>query len=113
MTIKSMPTAFTDRGYTAEEITLDFKVDRISRTVTIPKGTACVKLDESKEGWVVQDLSFIEDKNSILYSDADIYGIRLPSEKIANSTPVSKEEYDRTEAAQNRAMGKQVDRQRG
>lgn len=37
---------------------------------------------------MVDDLSFIENKRGIMYSDADIYGIRVPEDKIANIEPV-------------------------
>lgn len=32
--------------------------------------------------WVVDDLSFIEDKRSIVFSDADTYGIPLPADAV-------------------------------
>jgi len=103
-----MPTPSTHSGYTTEELTIEFRPSAalITRTVVVPAGTACRKLDDGPKGWVVDDLTFIRDKHSILYSDADLYGIRIAEDKITNIRPVSAEEYARTQRAQDEAMGK-------
>lgn len=55
----------------------------MKHTVTVPAGTRCCKLGDGSDPWVVQDLGFIENKRGILYSDADIYGIRIPESEIS------------------------------
>ncbi|WP_432263367.1 hypothetical protein [Cupriavidus sp. TMH.W2] len=88
--MKSKQTPWTHTGKTSEEITTTFGASgsHFKYTVTVPAGTVCRKLDGGSDPWVVGDLSFIEDKNGILYSDADIYGIRIPEEKIIEIKPV-------------------------
>lgn len=91
--MKSTQTPWTHIGVTAEEITTEFGPSgrMILHEVTVPQGTACRKLvGGSTDTWVVADLRFIEDKRSFMYSDADIYGIRIPEEKITGITPVKK-----------------------
>lgn len=83
--MKSTPTPHTHTGQTTEEITTAVGPSKYS--VTVPAGTRCRKLDGGSDPWVVADLSFIADKRGILYSDADIYGIRIPEEKITNIQP--------------------------
>ncbi|KWT95546.1 hypothetical protein APY03_2423 [Variovorax sp. WDL1] len=39
---------------------------------------------------MVDDLSFIENKQGILYSDADIYGIRIEEANLADITPIAR-----------------------
>lgn len=84
--MKSTQTPWTHTGITSEEITVEFGPtgSNFKYTVTVPAETLCRKLDGGSDPWVVGDLRFIEDKKGILYSDADIYGIRIPQEKIIN-----------------------------
>lgn len=86
--MKSTPTPHTHTAVTAEEIST--VVGPSKYQVTVPAGTRCIKLDGGGTSWVVDDLRFIEDKNSILYSDADIYGIRIPEDKLTNIKPKAK-----------------------
>ncbi|WP_425952952.1 hypothetical protein [Ralstonia pseudosolanacearum] len=88
--MKSTPTPATHTGKTSQEITTTFGAtgSHFKYTVTVPAGTACRKLDGGSEPWVVADLNFIEDKKGILYSDASIYGIRIPEEQITEIKPV-------------------------
>lgn len=88
--MKSTPTPWTHTGVTTEEITTECGPGRLKASVTVPAGTACRKLEGGTPTWVVADLGFIEDKHSILYHDADHYGIRIPEEKITGITPVRK-----------------------
>lgn len=81
--MKSRPTPHVATGVTTEELTVTFGATGSWKyEVTVPAGTRCKKLDGGSTPWVVEDLSFIEDKRSIMYSDADIYGIRIPEDKI-------------------------------
>lgn len=83
--MKSTPTPHVATGVTSEELQVTFGATGCSQyDVTVPAGTRCKKLDGGSEPWVVDDLSFIEDKRSIMYSDADIYGIRIPENKLTN-----------------------------
>lgn len=85
--MKSTPTPHTHTGVTTEEIKTT--VGPSSYEVTVPAGTRCIKLEGGGVGsWVVQDLRFIENKNGILYHDADHYGIRIPEAKITDIKPV-------------------------
>ncbi|GBG14532.1 DNA-directed RNA polymerase subunit omega [Novimethylophilus kurashikiensis] len=88
--MKSTPTPHVATGVTKEELQLTFGAGRMRYDVTVPAGTRCRKLDGGADPWVVCDLGFIEDKRSILYSDADIYGIRVPEDKITDIKPVAK-----------------------
>lgn len=90
--MKSTPTPWTHTGVTAEEMTVEFgpSGSKLKHTVTVPAGTGCRKLDGGNSPWVVADLSFITEKNGILYHDADHYGIRVPEDKISGITPVKK-----------------------
>jgi hypothetical protein len=54
----------------------------------VPEGTLCHKLDGGSQPWVVGDISFIKDKQSLLYFDADHYGIRVPPEELQDIYPV-------------------------
>ena len=80
------PWCATHSAHTSEELTLVIRFDdsKFQCSVTVPKGTACRKLDGSSDPWIVFDLSFIQDKRTILYSHAKIYGIRIPEEKLEN-----------------------------
>lgn len=80
--MKSTRTPHTHIGVTTEEITSIVGPGRYS--VTVPAGTRVHKLDGGSDPWVVDDLGFIADKRGIVYSDADIYGIRIPEAKITN-----------------------------
>lgn len=82
--MRSTQTPWTHTGVTQEEITT--VVGPSKYQVTVPVGTKCRKLDGGSDPWVVADISFICDKRGILYSDANIYGIRIPEEKIADIT---------------------------
>jgi hypothetical protein len=86
MAKKSTPTPHVATGVTVQDLDVKFGAGGSSFTydVTVPAGTRCRKLDGGSDPWVVADLSFIEDKRSIMYSDADIYGIRIPESEITN-----------------------------
>lgn len=90
--MKSTPTPHVATGVTLEEQTVEFGASgsRFRHTVTIPAGTRCRMLDGGSEPWVVADLSFIADKTSLLYHDADIYGIRVPEAAIGDIRPVAR-----------------------
>lgn len=85
--MKSTPTPATHSGVTTEEITTT--VGPVKFSVTVPAGTRCRKLDGGSDPWVVSDLGFISDKGGILYWDADIYGIRIPEDKIQDIKPLT------------------------
>ena len=80
----SRPTPHVATGVTAESLSLTFGPGRLKHQVTVPAGTRCIKLDGGSDPWVVDDLTFIADKRSLLYSDADTYGIRVPGDKVTN-----------------------------
>lgn len=83
--MKSTPTPHVATAVTKEELTVTFGATGCSKyEVTVPAGTRCKKLDGGSSTWVVDDLSFIEDKRSIMYSDADIYGIRISEAMLSN-----------------------------
>lgn len=86
--MKSTETPWTHTGVTASEI--ETTVGPSKYPITVPAGTKCRKLDGGNSQWVVDDLAFIDDKKGILYSDADIYGIRIPENNITGVTEVSK-----------------------
>lgn len=87
--MKSIHTPWTHTGTTKKEMTVKFGATGCSQyEVAVPAGTLCRKLDGGSDPWVVGNLSFIGDKTSIMYSDADIYGIRIPEADIENITPV-------------------------
>lgn len=90
--MKSTPTPHVATGVTQEELQLTFGASgsRLKHDVTVPAGTRCKKLDGGSDPWVVDDLGFIEDKRSILYSDADNYGIRVPEDKITGIKPAER-----------------------
>lgn len=86
--MKSTPTPHVATGITSEELTVTFGATGCTQyTVTVPAGVRCKKLDGGSNPWVVSNLSFIQDKRSLMYSDADIYGIRIPEEKIVDVQP--------------------------
>lgn len=88
--MKSTPTPATHTGYTSEEITTTFgPTGGFKYEVTIPAGTKCRKLDGGHDPWVVADLSFMGHSNSFMRSDADIYGIRVKENNLANIRPIT------------------------
>ena len=84
--MKSVLTPFTAHGVTTEQCEVTFGPSGTPRryTVTVPEGTACRHHGDcaNNSRWLVADLSFIADERSAVYSDADIYGIPIPAEKI-------------------------------
>lgn len=90
--MKRTPTPHVATGVTVEELKVTFAPggSRFKYDVTVPAGTRCKKLDGGSDPWVVADLRFIEDKHSIMYSDAGIYGIRIPEDKLTDIKPVHK-----------------------
>ncbi|PNG50150.1 MULTISPECIES: hypothetical protein [unclassified Variovorax] len=86
--MKSTPTPRTHTARTKAEVTTTVGPSKYE--VTVPAGTRCAKLDGGSEPWVVDDLSFIENKQGILYSDADIYGIRIEEANLADITPIAR-----------------------
>jgi hypothetical protein len=90
--MKSTPTPHVATAKTSKELEVKFGASgsRFQYDVTVPAGTACRKLDGGSDPWVVSDLSFIEDKKGIMYSDAGIYGIRVPEEHLVEIVPVEK-----------------------
>lgn len=90
--MKSVSTPHVATGVTVEELKVTFGPtgSHFKYDVTVPAGTRCKKLDGGSNPWVVADISFIEDKRSILYSDADIYGIRVPEDKITDIKSVER-----------------------
>lgn len=89
---KSTSTPHVATGEIIEDLKVTFGPtgSHFKYDVTVPAGTRCKKLDGGSNPWVVDDLSFIDDKRGILYSDADIYGIRVPEEKVANIQTVKR-----------------------
>jgi hypothetical protein len=83
MIMKSIATPWTHTAVLRDELRTTCK----GRDVVVPAGTVCHKLDGGSVPWVVGDLSFIEDKNSILYHDADHYGIRVPEDAVKDIFP--------------------------
>lgn len=83
--MKSTPTPYTHTGNTTEEI--HTTVGPSKYEVTVPAGTRCTLLEGPGATWVVSDLRFIEDRHSIVYHDADHYGIRVPQNKITDIQP--------------------------
>lgn len=81
--MKSIATPWTHTAVLRDELRTTCK----GRDVVVPAGTVCHKLDGGSVPWVVGDLSFIEDKNSILYHDADHYGIRVPEDAVKDIFP--------------------------
>ena len=81
---KSRVTPWTHTGILTNELTTTCE----GRPVVVPAGTVCRKLDGGSNPWVVGDLSFIADKESLLYFDADHHGIRVPEEKLQDIYPV-------------------------
>jgi hypothetical protein len=73
-------TRSTHKGVTTDEFAT--KVGPNAYEVLVPAGTACIRLDDEADHWIVSDLRFIQDKGGILYQDADIYGIHVPENRI-------------------------------
>ena len=83
--MKSIATPYTHTGVTIKEISTT--VSPSSTPVTVPAETLCILLEGPNATWVVQDLRFIE-QGSMLFWDADHYGIRIPKSDIANITKI-------------------------
>lgn len=83
--MKSTPTPWTHEAVTSEPLRVEFGASGspLRYSVDVPAGTRCRKLDGGSDPWVVADLSFIEDKRSLLFHDADHYGIRIPEDKLS------------------------------
>lgn len=80
--MKSTPTPWTKTGKTAREVAaLVDGPGRFKCEMHVPAGTA---LRFIQTHWVVAELSWIEDKKSIDYSDADIYGITIKESDVAD-----------------------------
>lgn len=89
--MKSKPTPHTHTAVTSQEITTTFgATGGLQWPVTVPAGTRCRKLEGGSNPWVVSDLGFIADKGSLLYWDADHYGIRIQEEKLTDIQAVQK-----------------------
>jgi hypothetical protein len=90
--MKSRPTPHVATGVTAETLNVTFGASgsHFTYDVQVPAGTRCRKLNGGSDPWVVADLSFIEDKRSLMYSDADIYGIRIPEDKVTDIRQVGR-----------------------
>lgn len=80
--MKSERLPYSRLAETLESIDATFSVGRTKHEVHVPAGTRCCYLEGPGGRWVVDDLSFIEDKRSIVYSDADTYGIPLPADAV-------------------------------
>jgi hypothetical protein len=89
--MKSKPTPHVATGVTTRVMNVTFGAggSHFKHEVQVPAGTRCRKLDGGSDPWVVSDLSFIEDKRGLMYSDADIYGIRIPEDAISDIKPVT------------------------
>ncbi|CAE6822779.1 hypothetical protein R70006_06285 [Paraburkholderia domus] len=90
--MKSVKTAHTHTAVTAEELAVTFKVtaSTLGYDIVVPAGTRCVKLEAGggQPTWVVDDLSFIADKRSMLFHDAEHYGIRIDETALTNIAAV-------------------------
>lgn len=82
--MKSQPTPHTHVGETRAELTLEFGPGKLKSVVTVPAGTRVKKLDGGSDPWVVDDLRFMKDKNSIAYHDAEHYGIHIQEAEVTN-----------------------------
>jgi hypothetical protein len=73
-------------GVTAKKMNVEFgsSGSHFKHKVTVPAGTRCIKIDDSSMPWVVDDLSFIEDKQSLLFSEADVFGVRFADKDITD-----------------------------
>lgn len=88
--MKSQYAPWTHTGSTSEDIATQVGAGRIKYDVLVPRNTRCVRLEDGggRSHWVVQDLSFIADKHSMLYHDADHYGIAIPEPMVESIRPV-------------------------
>lgn len=81
--MESVKTKHTHTGVTVQEVVGVFGASGGAQyTVVVPAGTRCAKLEGGSAPWVVDDLSFIGNTRSLLYRDADIYGIRVDETDI-------------------------------
>lgn len=88
--MKSTETHWTHTGVTRKDILTSVGASgaKMMYPVVVPEGTICHKLDGGINPWVVSDLRFIQDKNSLLYSTADIYGIRIEESMVVDQKEV-------------------------
>ncbi|MDP2782260.1 hypothetical protein [Devosia sp.] len=89
--MKSTETPWTHTGVTEKDQVIEFSPSGsvFKHSIMVPAGTKCRKLEGGSEPWVIDDLSFMPDKKSIAYGDADIYGIPVPEELVVNIEPVA------------------------
>ncbi|HEP6430798.1 TPA: hypothetical protein VDB83_005124 [Burkholderia cenocepacia] len=94
--MKSVKTPHTHTAVTSEETAVSFGPGRLKYDLVIPAGTRCVKLEAGggTPVWVVDDLSFIEDKNSMVYHDAEHYGIPVKESQLANISAIGQSVRD-------------------
>lgn len=87
--MKSQLSPCTHVGETKSELTIEFGASgsKLKYTATVPAGTKVGKRDGHSDQWIVDDLSFIESKTSLMYHEADHYGIRVPESEIVNIRP--------------------------
>lgn len=64
---------------TKHEIKMNFGKGGLSYPITIPAGTRCSETGDGQ--YFVEDISFL-DRNSIVYHDANYYGIRLDADQV-------------------------------
>jgi hypothetical protein len=92
--MQSIKTAAKATGVTAKKMNVKFSAcgSRFSfkYNVAVPAGTRCIKIDESALPWAVDDLDFIEDKTSLVFSEADTYGVRLADKDITDVQSVDR-----------------------
>ncbi|WP_206146782.1 hypothetical protein [Burkholderia sp. Tr-20390] len=84
--MSSVTTSHTHTAVTSEETAVSFGMGGTKHDVIIPAGTRCVKLEGGggTPQWVVEDLSFIHDKGSVLYHDAAQYRITVEESRLAD-----------------------------
>ncbi|MEX3555318.1 MAG: hypothetical protein VB131_01385 [Burkholderia gladioli] len=88
--MSSVKTLHTHTAATSEEVVVSFGGPGMMHDLIIPAGTRCVKLEGggSTPVWVVDDLSFIHDKSSMLYQDAENHRIKVGENHLANIAAV-------------------------
>jgi hypothetical protein len=85
--MRSTRTPYTHTAITAQEVHATVGPSNIP--VTVPQGTRCIKLDGGSQPWVVDDLTFLQDRSSILCWDADHYGIRIDEAYLVDIQPAA------------------------
>ena len=91
--MKSTLTPAIARGVTREELKVTFGAtgSRLTHDVVVPAGTRVRQLQGGQSAhWVVEDIGFITDKNSLTYHDAKYYGIPVADDQVANIAPVTR-----------------------